>query len=116
MTTRSEPCRPADMMTPNEARQMLGLGPLSPSPSTNLKPLICDRCFGKINSRTMTCEYCGTRFVSGNVEDFNESYPLVISHEQAEQRRKEIEKALSDTNYGIAIQNMYDHALRSLRK
>ena len=81
MVTRSNPCRAEGIMTPNEYRQFLGLDTLekcddairrhcSPS-TTHMKPLICERCYGTINLNTMQCEYCGTRFVSGNVDDYD---------------------------------------------
>ena len=28
-----------------------------------LKPLICPRCYGIINLKTLTCEYCNTKFI-----------------------------------------------------
>lgn len=41
-----------------------------------MKGLICDRCGGHINERTMKCEYCGTQFKRSDegvirIETFN---------------------------------------------
>ena len=69
------------IMSPNEYRQLLGLDTLEKyddairrhcsRSTTHMKPLICERCYGTINLNTMQCEYCGTMFVSGNVNDYD---------------------------------------------
>lgn len=74
MITSSRKCSKKDIMTPNEIRKSLGLKPIVESnfiqkPSSGYtEPLICKCCGGKINSSSLVCEYCDTKYGFVSIE------------------------------------------------
>lgn len=70
--TKPIPPPPPHSLTPNEQRKAVGLKPLEDVQSAELsesrrehyEPLICSRCGGQIDRKTMKCFYCLTEYRS----------------------------------------------------